>query len=185
MQKEMKTWSERGEMNVGWNVISAILGQMSAGLSSDKERVINLLPIAAAMVTERYRRGESEASDNAQKWMLPLHIHMVCVFRNCPRSTIVALKIPLCLLEKRIITRIWVVICNFQEHISIFPGTVFSYLSCQKPLLCRLHTMHLPNVNSSKATSFSHCTLFFFLDYLVRFERIFTSCTFSKQKEDT
>lgn len=40
---------------------------MSARLSSDKERVINLLPIAAAMVTERYRGGESEASDNAQE----------------------------------------------------------------------------------------------------------------------
>lgn len=64
----MKMWSERGEMNVGCNVISAILGQMSARLSSDKERVINLLPIAAAaMVTERYRGGESEASDNAQE----------------------------------------------------------------------------------------------------------------------
>lgn len=54
-------------MNVGRNVISAILVQMSARLFSDKERVIKMLPIAAAMVTGRYRRGESEASDNAQK----------------------------------------------------------------------------------------------------------------------
>lgn len=46
-------WVERGEMKVCHDVISANLVQMSARLFSDKEIVIKLLPIAAAMVTGR------------------------------------------------------------------------------------------------------------------------------------
>lgn len=84
MQKKTKMRPEGGEMNVGCEVISAILGQMSAGLLCDKERAISLPPIAAAMVTEKYRGGESEASDNAQNWTWALQPHVACVVLNCP-----------------------------------------------------------------------------------------------------
>lgn len=68
---------ERGEMNVGHNVISANSVQMESHpffFFLIKE-VIKLLPIVAAMVTGRFSGGESEASDNGRKWKLPLRPH--------------------------------------------------------------------------------------------------------------